>query len=108
MSAHQSRPDEERGRVLPFVRRKPMAGRGQALRPGEPVIDDVGKYARAGDDDYRHRMTMNGLAFLILAVLVVAGVWLAVTIAEMRKNQDCVLTGRKGCTPVTSQTINHY
>ena len=45
-------------------------------------------------------MRMNALAFLICSLLVAAGVWLAVTIAQMRKDQDCVLSGRRGCTPV--------
>ena len=26
--------------------------------------------------------------------------WLANTMADMRRNQDCVLSGRRGCTPV--------
>jgi hypothetical protein len=29
-----------------------------------------------------------------------AGLWIANTMASMRKNQDCVLSGRSGCTPV--------
>jgi hypothetical protein len=27
--------------------------------------------------------------------------WMALRIAEHRKAQDCVLSGRQGCTPVT-------
>ena len=38
----------------------------------------------------------------IAAVLAVigAGLWLAETMAQMRKDQDCVLSGQRGCTPV--------
>ena len=50
--------------------------------------------ARQGEDDYRHRMTMNVLGLVVTTILVVVGVWLAVSIAEMRKNQDCCLQGR--------------
>jgi hypothetical protein len=32
--------------------------------------------------------------------LIVAGVWIADVMAKMRKDQDCVLSGRRGCTPV--------
>src|SRR5262249_47978830 len=53
------------------------------------------------EDDYRHRMLMNGAALLVVLVLAVVGIWIANTMAEMRKNQDCVLSGRRGCTPVT-------
>ncbi len=70
------------------------------MPPPSPV-DDLGKFERAGEpDDFRHRMKMNGLALAVTVVLVLAGIWIADTMAQMRKNQDCVLTGRPGCTPV--------
>jgi hypothetical protein len=43
---------------------------------------------------------MNVIAFIFVTALIAAGVWLANTMAQMRKNQDCVLSGRRGCTPV--------
>ena len=42
-------------------------------------------------------MTMNALALVVTTVLVVVGVWLAVSIADMRKNQDCYLQGGRNC-----------
>ncbi len=77
-------------------------------RPSQPSpqpspVEDLGKYERTaieGDDDYRHRMLMNGFAALAVIVLVAAGWWIADTMAQMRKDQDCVLSGRRGCTPV--------
>jgi hypothetical protein len=51
-------------------------------------------------DDYRHRMVVNVVAFVFVIGLIAAGLWLADTMAAMRKNQDCVLSGRRGCTPV--------
>ena len=73
-----------------------------AAPPYAPPVDDTGKYERSGpdDDDYRHRMRMNLLAFAACVLLGFIGVWLANQIAEMRKNQDCVLSGRPGCTKV--------
>ena len=62
-------------------------------------VDDLAKFARSvGSDDYRHRMTV--IAFVFVLALIGVGLWLADTIAQMRKNQDCVLSGRRGCTPV--------
>ncbi len=94
--ANEPDSDGEKGRVVPFVRRE--KGRGT------PPVEGLGKYAPTeGDDDYRHRMINNGLALAACIFLVIVGVWLANSIAEMRKNQDCVLMGRRDCTPVSAQ-----
>ena len=79
--------------------------RGQAsARPPVPPpapVEDLAKYERSeGADDYRHRMMVNMAAFLFVIGLIGAGIWLADTMARMRKDQDCVLSGRRGCTPV--------
>ena len=92
-----SSPDNE-PRVVSFRR-----GRSGARTPvpGPPPVDDLTKYAHSAvSDDYRHRMIVNALAFLFVIALIGAGLWLADTMAQMRKNQDCVLSGRRGCTPV--------
>jgi len=39
---------------------------------------------------------------------VIAGVWMADKIAEMRKNQDCVLSGRRNCTPIDVPPVQRY
>ncbi len=65
------------------------------------TVEDLTKYARGENpDDYRHRMIVNVVAFVFVIGLIAAGLWLADTMAAMRKNQDCVLSGRRGCTPV--------
>ena len=96
-------PEEERGRILPFRRR----GAPQPpVVPPSPV-EDVGKYAVSEEpDNYRQRMINNGLAFAFLLLLVAIGVWLATSIAEMRRNQDCVLSGRRNCANVTVPPAN--
>jgi len=69
--------------------------------PGVAPVDDLTKYERGeGSDDYRHRMIVNVTVFVFVIALIGAGLWLANTMATMRKNQDCVLSGRRGCTPV--------
>jgi hypothetical protein len=98
-------PDESKRRILRFRRR----GQPGASAPGGPAsghapVDDLGKYERTDEaDDFRHRMITNAVAFVFLIGLIWAGVWLADTMAQMRKNQDCVLSGRRGCTPVDVQ-----
>jgi len=92
------------GRIIPLRPRRTAPAPSRRSETGIPVrpsIGDLGRYERSDDrDDYRHRMIANGLAFLVCLFLIVAGVWLAEKMAEMRKNQDCVLSGRRGCTPV--------
>jgi hypothetical protein len=94
-------PDSE-ARILPF-RRGPARGTGFGPVPGltADLIPDLRKYHDSdGPDDYRHRMIVNLAAFLFVLLLIGAGFWIADTMARMRKNQDCVLSGRRGCTPV--------
>jgi hypothetical protein len=45
-------------------------------------------------------MIVNTAVFVFVVGLIGAALWLADTMATMRKNQDCVLSGRRGCTPV--------
>jgi hypothetical protein len=98
------RPDSS-ARVVPLRRRHPAAGndnRPDSVNPSRSEIGDLSRFERSADtpDDYRHRMLMNVLAFAVCILLVVAGVWLTSKLAQMRKDQDCVLSGRVGCTPV--------
>jgi hypothetical protein len=55
---------------------------------------------RAEPDDYRHRMMTNVIAFGFIALLILAAVWLADSILTMRKNQDCVISGKRNCSPI--------
>ena len=90
-------PDNDKGRILPFARRG--KARTHNAPQGGPV-EGLEKYADSEPDNYRQRMINNGLAFVACLVLVAIGVWLATTIAEMRRNQDCVLSGRRNCAQV--------
>lgn len=69
---------------------------------GAPRIGDLDRYPEEADetDDYRHRMMTNIAGVAIAVVLIASGIWIANTMASMRKDQDCVLSGRRGCTPV--------
>jgi hypothetical protein len=82
----------EQGEVIPFRQRRSSDVLG---------TDDLAAYEHGDEpDDYRHRMAMNLAGFVVVTLLMGAGLWLAISIADMRKNQDCVLSGRRGCTPV--------
>ena len=96
------RPDPGDNRVVPLRRRPPQAGNDNNRRPAAVQIGDLAPFERSDEqlDDYRHRMVVNGVAFAFCLFLVIAGVWLVTTLAQMRKDQDCVLSGRRGCTPV--------
>ena len=98
MSPDQSPSTERSARVLRFPSRRARA----RLSPSLPSpVNDLAKFEHSDDvDDYRHRMVVNFAAFVFILVLIAAGLWLADTMAQMRKDQDCVLSGRRGCTPV--------
>ncbi len=103
MTSDQPSSGKQGARILNFRRagkRPPAAG------PVPDLVRDLAKYERGPDDagdaagEYRHRMIVNLAAFLFVIALIAAGFWLADTMARMRKNQDCFLTGRRGRTPV--------
>jgi len=89
------------------VLRFPLRGRNAArLRPSIPSpVADLAKFERGNDgDDYRHRMLVNVAAFVFVLGLIGAGLWLADAMAQLRKDEDCVLSGRRGCMPVEVDT----
>jgi len=103
MPERKPEPDND-NRVIPFRPRGTPHWRWPARVPHPPdtPVDDLAKYERGEHvDDYRHRMQMNFLAFVVTIGLIAAGVWIADTIAEMRKTQDCFLSGRQNCAPIT-------
>jgi hypothetical protein len=81
---------------------------GSRQFPAEPQDDDFDHLAQferdQGEEDenlnHPRRMLMNGIAVAVVTVLIGTGVWLADTIADMERNQDCVLQGRQNCAPV--------
>jgi hypothetical protein len=98
---------EEEHRVLKFRPRTltdPPRSRDASGSPArredagrEP--NDLSRYERPRDepDDFRHRMLANVAAFAFTVALTAVGIWLAVSIADLRKTQDCVLMGRRDC-----------
>lgn len=70
---------------------------GNVAPPSYPV-NDLSRYQRSHEpDDYRHRMIMNAAAAVFTLLLTGFGIWLAVSISDLRKTQDCILIGRRDC-----------
>jgi hypothetical protein len=93
---------DEEHRVLKFRPRTladpPRAG-SPAPPDAEPEPNDLSRYEqeRHEPDDFRRRMLANIAAFAFTVALTAVGIWLAVSIADLRKTQDCVLMGRRDC-----------
>ncbi len=95
MSEHGPASDGEQ-RVVRFRR-----GTVGARAPAPPPVEDLAKYESAGEpDDYWHRMLVNTAALLFVAGLIGAGLWLAQSLVDLRREQDCVLAGHRNCAPL--------
>jgi hypothetical protein len=110
MTAEETNQNENMGRVIRLRPRGPAPRRPADEKPVRPApVGDLSSYERTDDrDDYRHRMITNGIAFMVCVVLVAAGVWIADTMADIRRDQDCVLSGRSNCAPVNVPARSHW
>jgi hypothetical protein len=101
---------DEEHRVLKFRPRTMAPDRGgysgSPAGPGDvqPEPNDLSRYERPGEepDDFRHRMLANIAAFAFTVALTAVGIWLAMSIADLRKTQDCVLMGRRDCARIAT------
>ena len=102
-----SAPPEDEHVVLQFRPRpgSPLAQRGNqpSFAPRLEVANDLSRYERDREDtdDYRQRMLANVAAIAFTVALLAIGIWLTVSIAELRRTQDCVLMGRHDCVQIT-------
>jgi hypothetical protein len=103
---------EEEHRVLQFRPRSLARPPGRLPDPGDRSIkedargeaNDLSRYEkdRSQPDDFRHRMLANLAAFAFTVALTAVGIWLAMSIADLRKTQDCVLMGRRDCARIAT------
>ncbi len=68
----------------------------------EPL--DLSRYEkpRPAPDDFRQRMLANIAAFAFTIALTAVGIWLAMSIADLRRTQDCMLMGRHDCVRISA------
>lgn len=101
---------EEEHRVLKFRPRTsahPPGRPGSGQAPEQDVgqePNDLSRYERdrGEPDDFRRRMLANVAAFAFTVALTAVGLWLAMSIADLRKTQDCVLMGRRDCARIST------
>lgn len=91
--------------VLKFRPRTSAQPPGSRDEPGQArtEAEDLSRYEQRRDepDDFRHRMLANIAALAFTIALTAIGIWLAVSIADLRKTQDCVLMGRRDCARIS-------
>jgi hypothetical protein len=96
---------DDEHRVLKFRPRtmaKPPGQNGESSDIRQQA-NDLSRYERTREepDDFRHRMLANMAAFAFTVALIAIGIWLAMSIADLRKTQDCVLMGRRDCARIS-------
>ncbi|WP_375411129.1 hypothetical protein [uncultured Bradyrhizobium sp.] len=104
--------NEDEHRVLKFRPRTLGRAPGQQSEPRRDALqndvrheaDDLSRYERSREepDDFRHRMLANLAAFAFTVALTAIGIWLAMSIADLRNTQDCVLMGRRDCAHIST------
>jgi hypothetical protein len=91
----------------PGGREEPDPAKSSPTKPSpakaQPAANDLSRYERPRDegDDFRHRMLANVAALAFTVALTAIGIWLAISIADLRKTQDCVLMGRRDCARIS-------
>jgi hypothetical protein len=99
------------GQVLKF-RLPGRAIRQAALRTVRPAhndeaVDDLAQYEQEDTNvNYPRRMLMNVIAAGIVVILIGLGVWIADTISDMQRAQDCVMQGRQNCAPIETTHLH--
>lgn len=94
-------------RVIMFRPRHAGTGRPSNVAPkwvppaAKSPFEELKRHQRDREvDDHRHHMKVNVLGLAFCIVLAIAGVWLVNEMAEMKRVQDCVLSGRSNCLPL--------
>lgn len=93
---------DDEHRVLKFRPRTLAHPPGQSGEQEQQPPADLSRFERDREepDDFQHRMLANVAALAFTVALTAIGIWLAMSIADLRKNQDCVLMGRRDCAQI--------
>jgi hypothetical protein len=91
----------ETGCVIPFRTRQAGSRQYAKVQPAKGAVGlPKSRSSREDDDDHRRRRLIHALGLAYCLILAVAGVWLANEFTEMKRIQDCVLSGRSRCIPI--------
>jgi len=100
----QFRPRERSGDGPAYRLAGSAAPARESNEPESDLLEDLAQYEQDQEDDeninYPQRMLMNVIAVAVVTMLIAVGVWLADTIADRQRDQDCVLQGRQNCAPI--------
>ncbi len=108
MKTQQPMTSDDEHRVLKFRPRTlahpPAQSDQQTRQPPQDFTRDLSRFERAPEepDEFRHRMLANVAALAFTVALTVIGIWLAISIGDLRKTQDCVLMGRRDCAQIST------
>ena len=111
MKTQQPMTSDDEHRVLKFRPRTLAHPPGQRGEPDQQQAQDLSRFERAPEepDEFRHRMLANVAALAFTVALTAIGIWLAISIADLRKAQDCVLIGRRDCAQIsTPRSLNLF
>ncbi len=107
MKTQQPIASDDEHRVLKFRPRTLAHPPGQPNSPArqqpQDLTRDLSRLERDREepDEFRHRMLANVAALAFTIALTAIGIWLAISIADLRKTQDCVLMGRHDCAQIS-------
>ena len=108
MKTQQPIASDDEHRVLKFRPRTlahpPGQPDTQARQQPQDPTRDLSRFARGPEepDEFRHRMLANVAALAFTIALTAIGIWLAISIGDLRKTQDCVLMGRRDCAQIST------
>ena len=97
-----------RNSVHPPGRHGNLAAQARHPEPPPPEFLDLSRYEKPRQDadqepdDFRQRMLANIAGFAFTIALMAIGIWLVISIADLRRTQDCVLMGRRDCVQIST------
>jgi hypothetical protein len=105
---------EEKGaadqdRVVPLRPRvlRPRPKASSAERSGRPRREAEIEDFEEPEDNGSHRTLANLVGLVLVVGLIATGIWLAHAIADMRRGEDCVFSGRRNCMPIEIPSAAH-
>lgn len=77
---------------------------GMSVDPDQSRKDPEPASGNRPQDASPNRTRANVAVAIITVALVAGGIWLAHLLADMRRVQDCVMSGRTNCAPIEGAT----